>query len=79
MAGTTKPLSEKEAAEARKRGEAYENDLAIEGMFLSAEDRDIIDTIERERMGYDEGVRYAIDRLKERGVIPADPEPQAAE
>lgn len=72
-------LSEKEAAEAKKRGEAYENDLAIEGIFLDAADREIIDTIEREGMGYDEGVRYATQRLKERGVIPAEAEPQAAE
>ena len=68
MIDTPSPLSEKEAADARKRGEAYENDLAVEGIFLSAEDRDIIDAIERERMGYDEGVRYAIDRLRERGI-----------
>ncbi len=72
-------LSESEAAGARKRGEAYENDLAIEGIFLSAEDREIINAIERQRMGYDEGVRYAIARLKERGVIPAETAPEVAE
>lgn len=63
---TIMKLSGKEAAEAKKRGEAYENDLAIEGIFLDAADREIIDTIEREGMGYDEGVRYATQRLRRR-------------
>lgn len=64
---------------ARRRGDAYENDLAIEGIFLDVHDREIIDAIESERMGYDEGVQYAIECLKERSVIPAEAGPEAAE
>jgi hypothetical protein len=68
-----KKLPFKEAADARKRGNAYEYSLAIEGLFLHPEDKAVIEVIERERMDYDHAVQYMIDHLKKKGVVPTEP------
>lgn len=66
-------LTEQEVKAARKRREAYEHSMAIEGLHLHPDDKKVIETIEQERMGYDEGVQYMIDHFKKLGIIPPNP------
>jgi len=63
-------LSEEEARAARRRTLNYEASMAIEGIFLHPEDKAFADKIDAQRVGYEEGVRLAIEHLKARGVIP---------
>ena len=62
--------AENEAAEAAARQQGYIHSMAIEGLTLDDADAAILSTIARERMDYDEGVAYAIFRLREDGIIP---------
>jgi hypothetical protein len=63
-------LTRKEAEEARKRRLAYEHSMAIEGIHLTDEEKALLDQADRERMGYEEGIRFAEDWLRKKGVIP---------
>jgi hypothetical protein len=63
-------LTKKQAEEARNRALDYEANMAVEGLFLSPEGREILDEIDRQRMGYEEGVQYVLNSLRERGIIP---------
>ena len=69
-----KRLSEKEAAEARKRGLDYEHSLAIEGLALSPEAKAMVDHVDAERMGYEEAIEHGTNWLRERGLIPVQSE-----
>ncbi|MGF1623018.1 MAG: hypothetical protein ACFCUR_20710 [Rhodomicrobiaceae bacterium] len=44
--------------------------MAVEGLFVSPEGREILDEIDRQRMGYEQGVQYMLKSLHERVVIP---------
>ena len=67
--------AEDEAAEATARQQDYIHSMAIEGLALDEADADILATVARERMDYDEGVAYAIFRLREDGILSAPPTP----
>ncbi len=72
-------LTEKQAIEARNRALDYEANMAIEGLALSAEGRALADNIDREAMGYEDGVQAVKDDLIRRGIIPAEKPVLAAE
>ena len=63
-------LSEKEAEQARRRGLAYEHSMLIEGITLTPEIKAMVDHVDAERMGYEEGVQYGIEWLRQRGMLP---------
>ena len=65
-----KRLSTQEAAQAAERVQEYEYSLAIEGIYLNDREREVMDTIELERMGYEEGVRFAIASCRTAGLLP---------
>lgn len=74
-----KRLSSIDVAEAAARCREYEQSLAIEGIQMDARDREVMDTIERERMGYEEGVQFAIESCRQDGLIPPAKFADAAE
>ncbi len=63
-------LSIKEAEEARQRRLAYENDLAIEGIFLTPDEKRVFERIHQERMGHEDALRFVIDWCRNEGLIP---------
>lgn len=63
-------LSIQEARAARQRRVEYEHNMAIEGMFPSEETRRVLDYIDDQRMGYEEGMQYMIEHYVQRGLIP---------
>lgn len=62
-------LSPKEAEEAKKRGQDYEHSMAIEGIYLTPEEKEVVKNIDNEGMGYEEGIQFAIQWLKDKEVI----------
>lgn len=65
-------LTPKQAKEARRAGLAYERSMAVERIHLTPEEKALVEQADRERMGYEEGVRFAEDWLRGQGVIPDD-------
>jgi len=63
-------LKIEEAEEARRRGREYERSMAIEGIHLTDEEKALVDEADRRRLGYDEGLAFAEDWLRRRGLIP---------
>lgn len=63
-------LSKRDAEDARGRALAYEANMAIEGLELSAEGRALADRMDAEGVGYQEGVELVRADLKRRGLIP---------
>jgi len=62
-------LTPKEAAEARQRGLDYEHSMAIEGVELTPNEKLIFERIDRERMGYEEGIRFVTEWCLREGLI----------
>lgn len=71
--GTAARLSFAEAMEAKARRLAYMQDLAIEGIHLTADEIAFLDRLDAQRVGYDEGVAMVIAELEQRrrGLAPA--------
>ena len=64
----SKILSHSGAAEAKLRRHEYEANLACEGIALNAAERAFLDSVDDQRLGFDEGVeagkRWLQARLK---------------
>ena len=71
-------LSSKDAREARERRLAYEANMAIEGLHLHPDDQELLDQLDTDGVGYEEGVERMKAQLRERGVIPAEEGPSVA-
>ncbi|MGD1935776.1 MAG: hypothetical protein ACFB0Z_14970 [Candidatus Phaeomarinobacter sp.] len=70
MMSDDEKLSEEEARAARRRTLNYEASMAIEGIALHPADKVFADKIDAQKVGYEEGVRLALEHLKARGVVP---------
>ncbi|MEQ8829856.1 MAG: hypothetical protein RLW87_08615 [Alphaproteobacteria bacterium] len=64
MSKKSSKLTEAEAAAARERGSQYEASMAIEGIFLTKEEKAFIDKLDDDRVGYDEGIELTIKWLE---------------
>ena len=62
-------LTDREAAEARQRRLDYQHSLAIEGIFLTPEEKAVLEYVDRERMGYEEAVQYGLEWCRKQGLI----------
>lgn len=64
MSKKSSQLTEAEAAAARERGLEYEASMAIEGIFLTEEEKAFVDKLDDDRIGYEEAVDLAIKWLE---------------
>lgn len=62
-------LKDEDSAAARARALAFEANMAIEGVKLSPEGRILADQMDKDGVGYEEGVALVKADLRRRGII----------
>lgn len=67
-------LTPEQVAAARESVRQYEANMAIEGMYLTDYEREFIDKLNAEGVGYEEGVRRGIADFKARRGLPDNPD-----
>lgn len=72
-------LTSVQIAASRESVRQYEANMAIEGMYLTDDERQFIEQLNAEGVGYEEGIQRTLADLKAKGIIPATTQILAAE